>query len=159
MKHPRTQNMTLSDGEYFFSINEYGNYNAILIHAPDGRVIATLSYWADPYSANSATRAHADAKLILDALNAYRHDQARQRNSTMSKYHVTYESRTAEDEVIVRTPDGREIFSTFICADPVRCPEYKETLKDIELIVDALNAHRRSIPQRKDSRLANPTTK
>lgn len=57
--------------KYYLSLDRNGTEDEITIHAPNGRGIAFIWFWDDAECVEAAQK-HRDAKLIVDALNAFR---------------------------------------------------------------------------------------
>jgi hypothetical protein len=58
---------------YYATRDRNGTEDEITIHAPDGRAMAFIWFWDEPdeLARADADAKKADARLIVDALNAY----------------------------------------------------------------------------------------
>jgi hypothetical protein len=146
------------DQGYHARYGRDGTEDEIRIHAPDGRPLAYIWYWEAEYDQPGAgdKEAHADAQLILDALNAYQagptpSEAAHARPGTKDAYHASpaRDPFDHEDAIDIRAPDGRSMAFLWLADHP------DQAHADAQLIVAALNTYQPQQAPSKEAAAAN----
>lgn len=63
-----------AEPQYHATLDRNGTEDEVTIHAPDGRPMAIIQFWASEME--GAARTGENARLIVDALNAYKTDES-----------------------------------------------------------------------------------
>ncbi len=141
---------------YHTSQRRNGTEDEIVIHAPDGREMAYIWFWDQEGDQPGVgdKEARADARRIVDALNAHRQARptpdraADTRAATANAYHARPARGPFDmgDAIDIHAPDGRAM--AFIPL-PERSPgpEAQAAQADARLIVAALNDYQPPPPQ------------
>jgi hypothetical protein len=129
---------------YHISQDRNGTEDEITIHAPGGRELAYIWFWDEEYDQPGVgdQQAKADARHIVDALNAYGPDSAPGQAAQAKPYYAGIVPKAIfgeADALSIHAPDGRGM--AFIDL-PDRYGRSEAQLQaDVQLIVDALNAY------------------
>jgi hypothetical protein len=131
---------------YHISQRRNGTEDEIIIHAPDGRHMASIWFWDEEHGEPGVgdKEAKAAGRLIVDALNAYAAGQTKSeataRAGTANAYHaspgrIPYDYGEAID---IRAPDGGTMAFIGLSDNP---NDHVQAKADAQLIVAALNAY------------------